>query len=292
MADLIVPILVNGSITALVALAFHVVIRSTGGIADFALGQYVIIGGLTTALAARHGYPLGVVLVLGVVVPCIAALLNEILVMRRIIAVDPNPAALAPVVATVSILWIWEQLSRLAFGDFPIRGPATLPGLTFHIGDIAIPAHSLVIIAVTALFFLTMQLWLGRTRTGRLLRAIGDNRLAAELLGFDVNRNRAIAFIVAGAAAGIAGALASPLAGFRALGGPYYTINGFVALFLGGVATPLGALVGGLLIEALKILVIRYAGSGVQDYVVLVVALLIFRFRPQGLLAPTKARRA
>jgi branched-chain amino acid transport system permease protein len=198
---------------------------------------------------------------------------------------------LTPVVATVSLLWIWEQLARVVFGDFPMRGPAILEGnLAFR--DLAVPRHSLVVIALAAASFIAIEVWLARTRSGRVLRAIGDNRMAADLLGFRVNRNRALAFLVAGAIAGIAGILASPLAGFRALGGAYYTLNGFVALFLGGVSRPAGAFVGALLLEALKIVMARYAGSGYQDYVVFVIALLIFAVRPQGLLPPPAARHA
>jgi len=293
MVELIVPILVNGSVTALAALAFHIVVRSTGGIADFALGQYLIIGGLTTALALRALHlPPGLVFLLGILVPAVVAELNELLVMRRVIALNPDPTALAPVVATVSLLWIWEQVSRLVFGDFPLRGPEPFPGPAFQIGELPLARHSLVVIVSALACFLAVHVWLERTRSGRMLRAIGDNRLAAELLGFRVDRNRAIAFIVAGLIAGVAGSLASPLAGFRALGGAYYTLNGFVALFLGGSATPLGSLVGGMLLEALKILIARYAGSGYQDYMVLAVALAIFALRPQGLLSPPRARVA
>ena len=96
--------------------------------------------------------------------------------------------------------------------------------------------------------------------------------------------------MLAGAAVGIAGVLVSPLAGFRAIGGGYFTLNGFVALFLGGVATPIGALVGGLVLEALKIVVGRYLGNGYQDYLVLLVALLVFAFRPQGIFGGKRIR--
>ena len=291
MLELIVPILVNAAIVSLVALAFHVVIRSTGGIADFSVGQYVIIGGLTTAFVTQHGYSLPIAVVMGVATPCIAALLNEVLVIRRLVGASAGGSLLAPVVATVSLLWIWEQLARLVFGDFPMRGPALLSG-NLRVGHATIAAHSLLIIVLAGVGLLAIELWLARTRSGRSLRAIGDNRLAADLLGFRVDRSRAIAFLIAGALAGIAGVLASPLAGFRALGGAYYTLNGFVALFLGGVSRPAGAFVGGLLLEALKILMSRYAGSGYQDYVVFLIAVVIFAIRPQGLLPPPAARRA
>lgn len=289
--DLILPILVNGSAIALVALGFHLVMRSTGGIADFAIGQYVIIGGLTGAL---FSIKLNVSALYAVIIGCLAstlvAFLNETAVIRPTVMRNRNPTAIGPVLVTVSLLMIWEQVARLVFGDLPLRGPSFLAGVRYSIGEIIIPAHSVVIVVITALIFLIVQLWLGYSKSGLMLRAVGDNRLAAELLGFRVNRSRAVAFMLAGITVGIGGGLVCPLSGFWPLGGGYYTINGFIALFLGGVATPVGALVGGMLLEALKILVSRYLGNGYQDYLVLTLALLVFAFRPQGLLGKSKTR--
>ncbi len=289
--DLIPPILVNGCSIALVAVAFHLVIRATGGIADFAIGQYVIVGGLAAALASDSlGLSTLFVFFVGCFAAAAVAALNEVAVIRPAIALNRNPLAMAPVLVTVSLLIVWEQIARLVFGDVPVRGPSFLPAVKFNLGDMFIPGHSIILVIVTLVVFLLVYLWLTRMTSGRMLRAIGDNRVAAELLGFPVNRSRAIAFILAGACVGIAGALVSPLAGFRAIGGGYFTLNGFVALFLGGVATPLGALVGGLILEALKIVVGRYLGNGYQDYLVLLVALLVFAFRPQGILGGKRIR--
>jgi branched-chain amino acid transport system permease protein len=293
MLDLIPPVLVNGCAIALVALGFHLVIRSTGGIVDFAIGQYAIIAGLAAALISSELHlPTLFVVALGCLASIVVALLDEVAVIRPAILLNRDPLAMAPVLATVSLLMVWEQVARLVFGDFPLRGPSFLSGVRYSIGEIPIPAHSVVIVVTTVLVFLAVQLWLDRTKAGRMLRAIGDNRLAAQLLGFSVNRSRALAFMLAGATVGIAGGLISPLAGFGALGGGYYTLNGFVALFIGGVASPAGAFLGGIVLEAIKIAVGRYLGSGYQDYLVLALSLLVFAFRPQGILGKRKTRSA
>ena len=293
MEQLIIPILINGSVVALVALGYHLVIRSTGGLADFAIGQYVIISGMAVVVIGK-GLQLDFtfVMLLGCLASALVAFINEGIVIRPIIRMNPDPTALAPITATFCLLWIWEQISRLIFGDFALRGQTLLPNARFAVGEFVVSAHSAFIIVTTVLVFIAVRSWLNHTKTGRMLRATGDNLSAAELLGFPVNRSRALAFIFAGATAGIAGVLACPLAGFRPLGGTYYTLNGFVALFLGGVATPLGAFVGGILLEAIKIIVGRYIGSGYQDYMVLGLALVIFRFLPQGILGKKKLRSA
>jgi branched-chain amino acid transport system permease protein len=291
MLDLIMPLLVNGCSIALVALAFHLVIRATGGIADFAIGQYVIVGGLAAALAS-DALQLNTLIVffIGCLSAAAVAALNEFAVIRPTIVLNRNPMAMAPVLVTVSLLIVWEQIARLIFGDIPVRGPGFLSGVKFNLGEVVIPAHSMILVFVTLLVFVLIHLWLKWTVAGRMLRAIGDNRVAADLLGLPVNRSRAIAFMLAGASVGIAGALVSPLAGFRAIGGGYFTLNGFVALFIGGAASPAGAFLGALVLEAVKIAIGRYLGNGYQDYLVLSLALLVFAFRPQGILGAKRTR--
>jgi len=291
MLDLVMPLLVNGCSIALVALAFHLVIRATGGIADFAIGQYVIVGGLAAALAS-DALQLNTLIVffVGCLSAAAVAALNEFAVIRPTIALNRNPTAMAPVLVTVSLLIVWEQIARLIFGDIPVRGPSFFSGVKYHFGEVVIPAHSMILVLVTMLVFVLVHLWFKWTAAGRMLKAIGDNRVAADLLGFPVNRSRAIAFMLAGASVGIAGALVSPLAGFRAIGGGYFTLNGIVALFLGGAASPGGAFLGGIVLEAVKIAIGRYLGNGFQDYLVLSVALLIFAFRPQGILGTKRTR--
>jgi branched-chain amino acid transport system permease protein len=191
MSDLILPVLVNGCTVALVALAFHLVFRATGGIVDFAIGQYVIIGGLTAALAS-DALQLNTffVLVLGCLAAATVAVVNERVVIRPAIMLNRDPLSMAPVLATVSLLMVWEQISRMVFGDVPVRGPSFFPGVRYALGEVLIPAHSVIIVATTVVIFVLIRLWLSRTRSGRMLRAVGDNRVGAELLGLPINRSR------------------------------------------------------------------------------------------------------
>ena len=90
--------------------------------------------------------------------------------------------------------------------------------------------------------------------------------------------------------AGLTGILAVPLAGLSPLMGVAFLINGFVALFLGGAGKTSGAAAGALVLAAVNIIVSRYFGVAWKDYFVLVLALLIFAIRPQGIIAPIKRR--
>lgn len=292
MLELGVTVAVNGAVIAMVALAFHLVIRVTGGVADFATGQYVIIGALAYGVTSRDhtAWPLLVVILAALLVAAATSVATEMLVIRRLSTLNVHPEALEPVIATVALLWIWEQLTRLYFGDAAVRGVPVFEGTAFKVGFRSVTWHELVAVIFSLAVVAIIIVWLSRSSGGQTLRAIGDNRYAAEVIGLPIWRTRLSTFAIAGAIAGLAGTWVSGLAGIAAIGGAVYTVNGFVALFLGGASSPTGVLVGAFLLAAAQGLVARYVGTEVEDYVVLLLALLVFRFRPQGLISPQRIR--
>jgi branched-chain amino acid transport system permease protein len=293
MYELIVPILVTGSITALVSLSFQLILRATGGIFDFALGQYVILAGMGSAfLAARSGLPFLAVVGCGVCFSVIAALASESIAIGPLSRRYRTAGAFGPVLGTVALLWVWEQAARLLFGDRPLIGEPFFGEARFVIGGFRITGHQCTILLTTLCIFLAAHLWLERSTSGRLLRAVGDNRHASEILGLNINKARVLAFLAAGFIAGLTGVLTVPLAGLAPITGVAFLTSGFVALFLGGSGRTAGAAVGAIVIAAINILVSRYLGVAYKDYLILVLALLIFAVRPQGIISPTKRRPA
>jgi branched-chain amino acid transport system permease protein len=291
MNELIVPIIVTGSITTLVALSFQLILRATGGIIDFAVGQYVVLAGMGSAfLGGQAGLPFLVVNLCGALFAVTAAFLSESGAIGPLSRLSRDTGAFSPVLGTVALLWVWEQVARLVFGDRPLRGDQFLSDVRLVLGNIRLSAHQLIIIVVAMLIVLITHVWLEYSKSGRLLRAVGDNRHASEILGLGIHRARLLGFLVAGVIAGLAGILAGPLAGLQPITGVAFLANGFVALFLGGASKTLGAAVGGLLLAAINILVSRYFGMAWKDYSVLLLALVIFIARPQGIVAPIKKR--
>jgi branched-chain amino acid transport system permease protein len=151
-------------------------------------------------------------------------------------------------------------------------------------------AHQLIIIASAVVVLAAVHVWLEYTSVGRLLRAVGDNRRASEVLGLVVSKARVLAFLSAGIIAGVTGVLVGPLSGLAPLSGVAFLISGFVALFLGGSGKTLGAAVGALVLAAVNIIASRYLGAAWKDYCVLTLALVVFAVRPQGIVAPIKRR--
>jgi len=291
MSELIIPILVTGSITALISLSFQLILRATGGIFDFALGQYAILAGMGAAFLSTHSsLPLAPVIFLSLLLSTIAALASETGAIGPLTRIYRNAGAFGPVLGTVALLWFWEQTARLLFGDRPLIGDPFWKEARFSLGSVRLSGHQLTIILSTLLIFLAAHVWLEYSRSGRLLRAVGDNWHASEILGLNIRKARTLAFLAAGMIAGLTGVLAVPLAGLSPLMGVAFLTNGFVALFLGGAGRTSGPAVGAFLLAAVSILVSRYLGVAWKDYLVLLLALLIFAVRPQGIIAPIRKR--
>ncbi|HME45814.1 MAG TPA: branched-chain amino acid ABC transporter permease [Syntrophorhabdales bacterium] len=291
MNELVIPILVTGSITALAALSFQLIFRATGGIFDFAVGQYVVLAGMGSVfLSSETGLPVPITVGCGILFATIAALASETGAIAPLSRLYRTTGAFGPVLGTVALLWVWEQTARLLFGDRPLIGKPFFADVRFAATGLRFTAHQLIIILSAVVVLVAVHLWLEYTRPGRLLRAVGDNRRASEVLGLAVGKARVLAFLGAGIIAGITGVLAGPLSGLAPLSGVAFLISGFVALFLGGSGKTLGAAVGALVLASINIIVSRYLGAAWKDYCVLALALVIFALRPQGIVAPTKRR--
>ena len=141
-------------------------------------------------------------------------------------------------------------------------------------------AASLVALLTTALLYI----FLYRTRPGKYIRAVANNRISAELMGIPSTRILALAFGIGVMLAMVAGGLIATILPINILAGGSYELKSFVIVVLGGLGNPLGALIGGLilgLIEGVVPVFMKTTWVPVIEYVLFVLILLV---RPQGIL--------
>lgn len=152
-----------------------------------------------------------------------------------------------------------------------VIGPITVPGTRL--------SSALLALLVTALLYL----FLYRTRAGKYVRAVANNRASAGLVGIPSTRVLAMSFGIGTALAAIAGGLIAMALPFTILSGGVYELKSFVIVVLGGLGNPVGALLGGIilgLIEGLVPVFMKVTWVPVLEFVLFVLILL---FRPQGL---------
>jgi branched-chain amino acid transport system permease protein len=271
----------TGAFYGLLGLAYLLIARSTG-ILNFAVGGYAMLGGITYGGLASRGMPLAPAIVLGLCIAMLASLVTEQFVVRPIS--NRGRDEFAAVMAIVALLFVLEQLAGVVFGHRAVVSPRLTDGYR-RLGDFIVDDQQILGVVFSLVIFVLVASWIQRGTYGRMLRAVGDHSEAAVALGLPVRRIRLAAMAIAGLVAGSAGIIVAPLAGLTNESATSFTIVGFIAMVMGGLGTAWAPLAGGLLLGALQTLGSRYIGGASADYILFVVVLVLFTFRPQGLFA-------
>lgn len=271
-----------GCFFALVALSIYLVVVGASFF-NFAAGPYAMAAAMFTGYAVTHwGVPVVLGAILGIVASVCVSLVTEVVVVRPVQR-RSGGAELPALVAVTATLFAIQQLAGTIFGRTPVSVPNLLPLSDFRIGAVPIQATTATIVVFTAVVLLATVLWLRRTSTGQLLRAVGDNHEAARMIGVSVNRVRLWAFGLSGAIAGIAGIVFAAKSGAQFTNGLSWTLTGFLALVVGGTGKPWAPLIGGLALGAIQVFGSFYFGATGSSIAIFLVALVFFAFRPEGL---------
>jgi branched-subunit amino acid ABC-type transport system permease component len=155
---------------------------------------------------------------------------------------------------------------------------------SFFLGPITIGWTRIAAAALAALVTALLYLFLHRTRPGKAIRAVTDNRAAAELMGIPTSWILALSFGLGTLLAAFSGGLIATFFPFTILAGGSYELKSFVICVLGGLGNPLGALIGGLLLGALEGIIPAFIETSWVPVLEFVLFVLILLVRPQGLL--------
>ena len=278
----------NGMIYAAMALALVLIYRATR-IVNFAQGA---AGMLTTFIAFSLlsrglGYWWAFVLVL-VIGFAIGAATQWILIRPL-----QGKSDLNPVIVTIGLLVVFEGLAGAIYGNSSRGFPAAFSQRGLRIGHTTIAfSHFDVFILVAVLLLMTGTLILFRfTSLGLRMRATAFSREIARLLGVRVGILLTLGWGLAGIAGALAGLLVAPTSSF----GPYYMdlilVYGFTAAVIGGLESPVGALVGGVISGLCISYVGGYLGSGLEPLGALALLMAALMLRPEGIFARPPARR-
>lgn len=270
----------NGAFYGLIALSYFLFVRATNAV-NFALGAFIMFAAMTSAVAQTlWGFPVPLAVIAAGLAAVAWVWLCEAVVMRPIVARSSDE--FGAVMAIVALMFVVEQLAGILFTKRPVVGAPFVDGLIFF-GDSLIEYRSILAIVVALAVFALVDHWLRRGRYGRMLRAVGDNEAAARVLGLPIRRIKLMAILVTGLVCGVAGVLFVSYAPVNYHSHISFAVLGFVAMVIGGTGSAWAPLIGGLILGVIEAMSTYVLGGGARDYVLLVLVLLIFAFRPQGL---------
>ncbi|MCJ0907386.1 branched-chain amino acid ABC transporter permease [Rhodococcus sp. ARC_M6] len=273
-----------GAFFSLIALGMYLVVVGADFF-NFAMGPYAMAAAMATSwVVVNQGYPLWLAMPLGIAVAVGLSVLTEKLVVKQV-QKRSGRGELPALVAVTAVLFGIQQLAGTVFGRTPLPGQKIFDFAPVTVLGATVDSATIVLIAGTALVFLGVGFWLNRSTAGRLLRAVGDNPDAARVLGLPVDRVRLIAFTLAGVIAAIAGLLFAPKAGVQFTSGLSWTLTAFIALVIGGTGRSWAPLIGGMLLGIVQVFAPYYFGASAAQTAILLIALVFFAFRPEGLLS-------
>ncbi len=272
--------LLQGGLYGLVGVGFSLVWGVTN-VVNVAHGAFVVVGAY---IAWELQATFGVDPLLGMAV-CAGALFVAGYALQRGLV---NLVVNAPIWMTLLLTFGLELVivNGLVYGlSGDLRAiPTTWARHGFALAGVRVPfgrlAGFLLGVAVTA----ALAAFLGRTRTGRAIRATGMDRATARLMGIPVRHTYALTFGVGAALAGLAGAVVGAAGTFSPADAGGFTLRSFVVAVLGGLGNMWGALAGGLVLGVVEALGGQYLSGSLINAIAFAVLVAVLVVRPRGLL--------
>lgn len=305
--DFVISGLSQGSIYALIALGYTMVYGILRMI-NFAHGEVFMSGTFTAFFLAdyfnRSGFMAANPFVALLLVTLLAMTISmTIAVLVERIAYRPLRGAprLVPLITAIGASFFLQYTFRGFYGSnnksYPVV--AALEG-DFIFGPIEIAKARFIVIIAAVVMMGLLYYFVQRTKTGRAMRAVAEDREAAALMGVDVNRTIVITFAIGGALAGVAGVLYALI--FRQVHffmGFIPGIKAFTAAVLGGIGNIPGAMVGGLLLGVVESLGPALfleglnipAANQLKDVIAFTMLVLILIFRPTGIIGERLSKK-
>jgi len=275
-----------GAIYALVALGFTLIYNASDVI-NFAQGEFVMLGGMVTFFAMAGGVPLPLAGLIAIIV----AVAVGILLHHAAIEPARGASTVTLIIITIGASILLRGVASVVFDKSFHSLPPFIGGEPWNIGGAAVLPQSVVVMAGAAILVVALWVFMAHTIWGKAVIATASNRLAARLVGIDTSRVVGLSFAVAAAIGAVGGILVTPIAVTSYDVGTLLALKAFAAAMLGGIGSPIGAVVGGLLVGLLESFGAGYLSSAYKDAVAFVVILGVLFVMPQGLFGHGEVER-
>ena len=272
-----------GSVYAIIALGYSMV-YGIAKMLNFAHGDVIMIGGYITFCATQYwGLPPVVSVLAAMLVCTVLGVIIERLAYKPLRAAS----SLAVLITAIGMSYFLQNSAQLIWGANPKSFPSVvnIPTLYLLDGRLLISGETMVTVLANIVIMISLTLFTGKTKMGRAMRAVSEDRGAAELMGINVNATISLTFAIGSALAAVAGVLlCSSYPALMPTTGSMPGIKAFTAAVFGGIGSIPGALIGGLLLGIIEILGKAYVSTELGDAFVFAVLIVVLLVKPTGLL--------
>ena len=275
----------TGSIYALIAIGYTMV-YGIAKMINFAHGDIIMVGAYALYFSISVlGLPVPVALVITVIVCAVLGVVIEQVAYKPLRSAPP----IAVLITAIGMSFFLQSASLLIFGSTPIPFQSVIPNVNISVGPVVISSITVVTLIVTAIAMILLTLFVNKTKMGSAMRAVSEDKGAAELMGINVNSTISLTFAIGSALAAVAGVLyICQYQSMKPTLGALPGIKAFVAAVLGGIGSIPGAMLGGILLGLIESVSKAYISTELADAIVFGVLIVVLLFRPSGLLGKKK----
>ena len=277
-----------GSVYALIALGYTMV-YGIAKMLNFAHGDIIMVGAYTLLIAStRSGLPWYVSVLLCAVVCCVLGVSIEKIAYKPL----RNASPLTVLITAIGVSYFLQSSALLIFGSNKQKVDSIIKIKGFTFAGINVSGESIVTLGVTVIIMIVLTLFIKKTKMGKAMLAVSEDKGAAQLMGVNVNATISATFAIGSALAAVAGILYMSSYGFV---GPYTGalpgIKAFVAAVLGGIGSIPGAMLGGILLGIIESMAKTYISTDLADAIVFGILIVVLLFRPTGLLGKKRVEK-
>lgn len=270
-----------GSIYAIIALGYTMV-YGIAKMLNFAHGDVIMIGGYVCFFAVqRFNLPP----VIGIIVAMLACTLLGIIIERLAYKPLRSAPSLAVLITAIGVSYFLQNAAQLLWTSNPKVFASVVGSGVLQLGELTISYVTLLTVVVCVVIMIALTLFVNKTKMGKAMRAVSEDKGAAQLMGIDVNTTISTTFAIGSGLAAVAGVLlCSAYPTLMPTTGSMPGIKAFTAAVFGGIGSIPGAFLGGLLLGIIENLAKAYISTQLSDAIVFAVLIIVLLVKPAGLL--------
>ena len=272
-----------GSVYAIIALGYTMV-YGIAKMLNFAHGDVIMVGAYISFCTTTYlGLPPIVSVLAAMIVCTILGILIEGLAYKPL----RKASSLAVLITAIGVSYFLQNVALLIWGSAPkvFGSVAPFGSVSLFGGELIITAESIITVAACVVIMVALTFFTKKTKMGKAMRAVSEDKDAAELMGINVNVTISLTFAIGSALAAIAGVLlCSAYPVLIPTTGSMPGIKAFTAAVFGGIGSIPGAMLGGILLGIIEIFSKSYISTALSDAIVFAVLIVVLLVKPTGIL--------
>ena len=272
-----------GSVYAIIALGYTMV-YGIAKMLNFANGDVIMVGAYICFCTTTY---LGLSPIIGILFAIVVCTLLGIIIEGFAYKPLRKASSLAVLITAIGVSYFLQNAALLIWGSAPKSFSSVVPfsSLSLFDGALTITAESIVTVISCIIIMIALTLFTQKTKIGKGMRAVSEDKDAAELMGINVNVSISLTFAIGSALAAVAGVLlCSAYPVLVPTTGAMPGIKAFTAAVFGGIGSIPGAMIGGILLGIIEIFSKAYISTQLSDAIVFAVLIVVLIVKPDGLL--------